>query len=454
MPYRWRIQHLFLTKYGVYLLVFDMREVVSKKSKEWQEYLRFWLNSIQLHASSAPLLLVGTFYDKIRRSSRSSPLKNIDQSLEEALELSKRHEQQLLIYNDNAQLNFFPLDNYSRGRNQYGISDIRQTIDETTRMQPFVHEEISSHWVSTVDVLTGKTVPFMHLKDVRKVAKEVNMTNEEVDAMLRLFHELGVLIYLTSTELLKESVVIDPQWLLDKFSRVIWDQAIHLDPEHPKGFNLGQLKHVGLHEDFMRLKDHALVTKDLLRYLWQEEKVDFLIDFMKQSFLMTEYGFSGELDYLVPAMLADKAPRNKKPPYSCIVDFSKSFLPIGVFQRLVCLLVAASGQTQNARPPALSSDFATIWLGSNLALQVSEQVENERLLVGISEASGASVALATIQASLNKLNNSMNRVLQWDLMFSDEGGYVSYAEAKGAKLLPWFPTEAKKSLNVEDFLDL
>lgn len=58
------LHHLFLTQYGVYVLVFDMREMIKDK-KNALSYVTFWLNSIKLHADGAPILMVGTFLDML-----------------------------------------------------------------------------------------------------------------------------------------------------------------------------------------------------------------------------------------------------------------------------------------------------------------------------------------------------------------------------------------------------
>lgn len=52
------LHHLFLTQYGVFLVVFKLSEVLP-------EYLEFWLKSIRLHAPEAPVLLAGTCMDAI-----------------------------------------------------------------------------------------------------------------------------------------------------------------------------------------------------------------------------------------------------------------------------------------------------------------------------------------------------------------------------------------------------
>ena len=58
------LNSLFLTRYGVYLLVFNMQELVKHKWTS-MEHLRFWLYSLLLHAPKAPTILVGTFLDSV-----------------------------------------------------------------------------------------------------------------------------------------------------------------------------------------------------------------------------------------------------------------------------------------------------------------------------------------------------------------------------------------------------
>ena len=55
------LHHLFLTKNGVYLLIFDLRQVLDSDAENAFAYLSFWLNVVWLHAPNTPVLLVGTF---------------------------------------------------------------------------------------------------------------------------------------------------------------------------------------------------------------------------------------------------------------------------------------------------------------------------------------------------------------------------------------------------------
>jgi hypothetical protein len=71
------IHHLFLTRYGVYVLVFSMEWLVNSDaitSRRCLSYLKFWLNSVVVHTlnrelETAPIVFVGTRKDSIGKPS-------------------------------------------------------------------------------------------------------------------------------------------------------------------------------------------------------------------------------------------------------------------------------------------------------------------------------------------------------------------------------------------------
>jgi len=74
------LHHLFLTEKGIYVVVFDIREIIGRdkfkdklSEKEFKmmdsvegsiETVRFWLESIRLHAPKAEIALVGPTWTK------------------------------------------------------------------------------------------------------------------------------------------------------------------------------------------------------------------------------------------------------------------------------------------------------------------------------------------------------------------------------------------------------
>lgn len=91
------IHHLFLTRYGVYVLVFNMEWLVSTNSadhKRCLSYLRFWMNSVLMHTvdvtnRTAPIVFAGTF--AFMTIHPYSNICHFQSAMEKTLALSNRH---------------------------------------------------------------------------------------------------------------------------------------------------------------------------------------------------------------------------------------------------------------------------------------------------------------------------------------------------------------------------
>ena len=60
------MHHLFLTRCGVYVVVFSLSALSAKERQvEVLDRIFYWLNSIRTHASGAPIFLVGTHADEV-----------------------------------------------------------------------------------------------------------------------------------------------------------------------------------------------------------------------------------------------------------------------------------------------------------------------------------------------------------------------------------------------------
>ncbi|KAJ3344389.1 hypothetical protein HDU83_005269 [Entophlyctis luteolus] len=64
------MHHAFLTAKGVYCLCFKLTDLCGPYAtvdtvERCLKYLKFWLNSVRMHAESAPIFLVGTHKDKL-----------------------------------------------------------------------------------------------------------------------------------------------------------------------------------------------------------------------------------------------------------------------------------------------------------------------------------------------------------------------------------------------------
>jgi len=445
------MHHLFLTKYGIYLLVFDMREVLNVDSRATAlKYLQFWLSSINIHAPKAAIVLVGTFLDFI---DSESDLKEIDAAIREkvdAMDISvKECETEDLIY--------FPVDN----KKEYGIMELRLQIERIARQGELFNQEISMRFVCFLDELLyakSQSDTFMTLADAKLLAKNAGIMSSEIQLVaLEFFHNCGMITYLTATQALKNMIVLEPQWLIDSLSKIIRD----VDTKQHK-FDDQAFEDVGLKSDLDSLIQNALASRDILEFFWERPHVEFLIDLMKQTMLLSEWTFRNEKLYLIPSLLknhflTDQDYESKEA--FCYFDFSKVVLPIGVFERLICLVVAHSAlyrrkhEDCNLMEPRVFLDYAVIEFETGLKLEICrrDQDDKQRIELSVEDLARSAEAFTIIQSILQKLNNDiMGLRLKWEIFFvlcKETERVWSYEDAKKHNIAPWFSNSSRSTNN-------
>ena len=50
----------------------------------------------------------------------------------------------------------------------------------------------------------------------------------------------------------------------------------------------------------------ALASQDFIEYIWKNDELEFFVDLMKRTLLMSEWNFNKERYYLVPSLLRDR----------------------------------------------------------------------------------------------------------------------------------------------------
>lgn len=380
------IHHLFLTENGIYLVVFNIKKLVARISSKKEiakslTILKFWLNSVRLHAPNSTILLVGTSLDtvsfhlkkkflKTKRRDRVSKkdsdsnlsnlskvsnatpsglfiirrkmLEDVSKLLEEELSLSKSFPS--VIMNEKIGINFFPLSN----KTHVGIEDIRQQIIRSTLNLHLLQEKIPIKWLKLLDYIynncyRSKKKNWVSLRSLKKVGrkfgigvednrrgkyilkklsrsrypqpqaaatmgKSKSVANMEFERMLNWFNEAGVLLYFNHSESLRETIVVKPQWLLEKFTQVFSKISVLARPRPRQlisrqrqkkaaqgfsssgvlGMSASQLEAGGrgsrgpenltnfrllkkdrrLLQEWEDLRKNGIVTRDLLEFLW------------------------------------------------------------------------------------------------------------------------------------------------------------------------------------------
>ena len=433
------LHHLLLSKYGVYILVFNLPALVNNESEAY-EYVDFWLHSVALHAEDAPIIIVGTFADRINEKRAFEKVDKVIRSLIDKGTNVTRGEN----------LAYFPIDNKS----QKGVNDLRSKVETVCKTQEHVNFEVASKWLTSLDSLVQTGRPWLRLAEVRETCREYGITSaDEVETMLKVFHEFGVVLYFTSTENLREIVTLNPQWLIDQISKVIRDNSIHASK-----YPMEQITQAGLSEDLTTMFKTGLASRDILEFFWKESQSEFLIDLMRKLLLLSRWHFdSTEEIYLVPSLLKPSPATSTISGITCELRFT--FLPNGVFERLMCLAVDYSSEFGGnaAKQPLLYYDVCTVTLGTGNVVSFKRETKEIRILVHKEEF--AAKTLQVVLAMMKKLKDDiMGRRFLWKVFLQSNKQMTPLQEAKKRSTKPWFAATQEKqgratTGNINQFLD-
>ncbi|EGD77427.1 hypothetical protein PTSG_08524 [Salpingoeca rosetta] len=280
----------FLTEYAVYLLVFSMEDLLhqdeSKRAETW-EFMEHWLSSLHLHAKGAPVLIVGTFADKINERKQHE---NISRDIHNRL----RHNPAFpgVIHNDKHGLWFWPVDNTKSIRDPM-IQDLRQTISSTALAQEYVSQEVAVPYLHLYDKLNAiardEKRPLLTIDEVVKIARTCGLrTRQETRACLQFLHLYSMVLYYDNVPGMEDYVILSPQWAVDMMTRVIRNFDLHHDVRD------GEARAIGaqLWDD---LVDRGILHRRLLDVLWRDLEGGTIEPFLQ---LMMEYGLC--IQYTAP----------------------------------------------------------------------------------------------------------------------------------------------------------
>jgi GTPase SAR1 family protein len=439
------LHHIFLSKVGVYMVVFDMKKLSNEQTKASAlEFVEFWLNSVKLHSPDAPIIIVGTRGDEI-----SSPEQHdaINRVLRDKIKMASFK----VMPNDDGGrgLYFFPVDNCKTSPTR--LAHLRSVVQKAALELPSIHQKVPLAWLKILDDLVMSKKQYESLDNVVELAAEYGVSANQTKEMLRVLHELGVLVHQRATERLFQTVVLEPQWLLNKLAAVINDerhsQATHFDEK---------LRRLKLGDVFAEYRKSGVATRELLEFLWDNNQVDYLVDFMKETMLLCDFKKKGQKMFLVTSLMVQD--REDEPldidefngGLSCVLDFSNFFLPKGVFQRLVSTCASFGFQE-----PELSRHIAVVHLKEDPVALIEEKKQIRIRLLPNSE--GGSKSLQLLISMFREQCEQLMKNLPWKLLLQlpeNDQVYVDYQEildARKAALEKVKPCNSRKQVEVSRF---
>ncbi|XP_060554331.1 probable serine/threonine-protein kinase roco4, partial [Ruditapes philippinarum] len=224
---------VFLTKKAVYLLVTDIskqvNDIVEDGNKNWKisEFVDFWLTSIYEFCGTKdsygpPVILVGAFADKLKQESKEETISTFFYNLRRCL---MDHEATF-----NLLKKCIPIDNSIKDDNieelkRYIVEEAEQASKQASK-QEYWGELYPAKFITlerSIVKLKDKGEKILKKDQLFELNAKLPVPikqEEGLDLFLRFHHDSGNILYFSEEEL-SQTIVLDPQWLIDAFKSLI-----------------------------------------------------------------------------------------------------------------------------------------------------------------------------------------------------------------------------------------
>jgi len=218
---------------------------------------------------------------------------------------------------------------------------LRQQVLALANTLPQTNETIPIKWLKfdkTLRALREKGDKWVSLESARDIAsRDCNIVDDkEFETLMNYLHDLRSLVHFDESPTLSKLVVLDPQWLIDLFKKVITVQPAH------------ECKEAKFLQLWSKLEEEGILDEELLTHMWKplfgdRDTYDSLIDIMEKFSLLCRWpsGSSENNSYLVPSMLTSHPPKEivklleSAKMKSLFLKFETGHVPPGLFPRLV-----------------------------------------------------------------------------------------------------------------------
>ena len=394
---------LFLTSRAAYLLVYDLNRNPRDKAnplvkqgmfktsednfslKTNLDYLDFWMtsvaslasqdenqqpisNSVVLPEKLPPVFLVCTHADEPHGGLNPCALAN---AIFDFLQ-NKPYSNHLVEH-------VFVVDNTKSGRESEcpEVIRLRQEVHAVAKELPQMKEAIPIKWLQfekAIQVTKEEGHQWISLEEAKQIASEVCKIDDdqEIVTLLDFLHDQRILIHFDDSPELNRLVVLEPQWLIDVFKKVITVKRYdHKEREFK--------------DQWRKLEKTGILEEALLEHAWrplldQAETSESLIAIMEKFSLMCLWpslDASCRKQYLVPSMLMSHPPQgittlleSAQIP-SLFLKFESCQIPPSLFPRLVLQFFQwCTEEFPSPLDPQLYHNFARFYISSDVGCSV------------------------------------------------------------------------------------
>ena len=407
------IHHLFLTSYGIYVVVFNMVDILDDDKREQSlSEMSFWINSIVMHTRDVmsgkipPVFLVGTHKDDVNDTAN---FERISQIIEERFRynIGWPYIQEYRNSIANYSLYFFPVNN-KEGLHDDIVADLKSAIEDVVKEADYVIVPRPLTWLKALDEFMATKKSYLPMTEVTSIAIANGVEEDAVHVFLTFLNEMGVVLWLDE-EGLRDVVILDIiTFFVEPVTLIICNHISKPSDSTVHHRKIQEVCRKNMAMEWDEMTQRGLVNQSLMEFLLSHKvkptNIPIIINMMLKYGLIVKLDHGQDINskghlapawpspvyYLVPALLPRHPTNFEDDVWEIITKFNscyfffttdqfcssnwynftilqkEGFLPWGLMERLIAKAVERSQLTNLANMndiTRLYQNYATISYG-------------------------------------------------------------------------------------------
>ena len=218
-------------------------------------------------------------------------------------------------------------------------------------------------WVAFRQVLQKADLkhPILSYSEVCIIAKECGIREEVVPSVLHFYHQLGSLLHYANIPSLANTIIVEPQWLINQLRKLLMPEWYLQRPQHLKRL-------------WKMLEETGILTEEMYQVIWNDcglvgggqALMDLLehFDLAKQiDVYPREMGFYKGIKYFVPCMvkvrpkgvnIQEATPKRIRQAATLYVSFNTGYTPPWFLHTTHC----SNNKSQRIYPSLVSTGLS------------------------------------------------------------------------------------------------
>ncbi|MBP0021305.1 MAG: GTPase, partial [Cyanobacteria bacterium SBLK] len=273
----------FLTKRSLYLLVTDTR-------KEDTDFF-YWLNVVELLSDNSPIFIVQNEKQDRHREINARILRGQFKNLKEILPTNLA--------------------------NNRGLENILREIKHQIENLPHVGSRLPKTWTTIRSILEKDTRDYINIDEYFRICDENKITKDSSKLLLSSYlHDLGVFLHFQNDPLLKNKVILKPEWGTTAVYKVL---------DNPQA-----------------IRNFGKFTRQELKEIWKEAQYNNMRDELLQLMIKFKLCYPlprTEDTYIAPQLLTLNPPEyDWNDNNNLILRYEYEFMPKGILTQFIVAL--------------------------------------------------------------------------------------------------------------------